>query len=76
MFYNKFNNCSNAALAHKRDNINAELESLEKSLEFVPENSVLGYMSISAAIAFRKKELQIIEDIFSNRNVSKNNDTI
>ena len=76
MFYNKFNSYSTEMLEHKRLTVKAELESLEKSLQFVPENSILGYMSVSASIAFRKKEIQMIDEILSNRNVSKNNDTI
>ena len=70
MFYDKLNNYSNEMLYRKRENVKTELDSLEKSLEFVPENSVLGYMSISASIAFRKKELQKIDDILTSRGVS------
>lgn len=70
MFYDRLNNLSNEKILRRRENVKNELESLEKSLEFIPENSILGYMSVSAAIALRKSELKKIDEIIVDRGLT------
>lgn len=50
------------ALEIKRKNIESDIESLKDALRFIPETSVLGYMSVSATLNRKRKQLAEIKE--------------
>lgn len=51
-----------SSLNAKKDKILSEIEDLERALELIPPDSVLGYLGVSAAIKIKKKEVSKIEN--------------
>lgn len=60
---------SNEKLISERENVTKELEMLERSLDCIPESSVLGYLSVTCGIAYRKKKLQMIKSEMAARSL-------
>lgn len=58
---------SNEKLTREMGNTTEEIEMLERSLECMPESSLLGYLSVTAGIAYRKKRLQMIKSEMDSR---------